>query len=204
MRCLVVASLLAVSSAVAAQTDLSEVETKSRAIKRARLQACGNGLKSLNLPWEKFEKQLFKCGDEIFSFSAREHNGKPELSAITTQQTEGPQPVDMSIAISCSRSWSMVAFTPEIAPTMSDKLQSKVTVSYKIGNSQPVSGQWDLRDGMVAVNLGPYAKRFIDTLRGETQTEILVELLTHDRRLQVSYKLENILDYRELHLKFCQ
>jgi len=201
---LTIASLAAIAACAGALANPADIATKSTEEKRAKLGACWDRFAQQKLPEQQLKDAVVRCGETILSFSAEERDGKVDLTAVALQKEAGNPDIEMGLSLVCNPGWAMVALNANYEPTISDKLESKVAVSYKVGSGEPRTEWWNMRRGHVAVITGDPAKRFINEVRQGSEIEILVELLTPHRKLQASYRLENILAYRDLHLRFCR
>lgn len=201
---LTIASLAVIAACSAAHANLADIAKKSTDEKRAKLRACWDRYAPQKLPEQQLKDAVIDCGETILSFSADEREGKVDLTAVVLKKAAGHPDIEIGLSLVCNTDWAMVTLNANYEPTISDKLENKVAVSYKAGAAEPRTEWWNMRRGHVAVVTGDAAKRFINEVRQGSEIELLVELLTPHRRLQASYRLENILAYRELHLTFCR
>lgn len=199
---LLLAALIAFPGIALANDDHASIETESDQAFNAKAHQCHAALGFPTSADKQKADAVFNCANAVMTFAVRKDEKGFSLRA-TTAQIDASSGKQMVMGLNCRAGWTSVIFTMEDEGSIAEKLENDVSVTYKIGDAQSKTERWRLMNGRAAASSGQIAKDFIDAVRRDAATEILVRFVTPNRAVAVQYPVENVSKYRELHQKYC-
>jgi hypothetical protein len=199
---LLLAALVSLPTLAWANDEHETIEIESRRAFNAKVNQCHAALGYPTASDKQKSDEVFNCANAVMTFKLNKLEKGFSLRANTAQidTSSGKQVV---LGLHCRPGWTSVIFTLEDEGSITEKLENNVIVTYKVGSAQSKTARWRLMDGRSAAVSEQPAKDFIDQVRAETATELLVKFATPIRAVALQFPLENILEYRELYLKYC-